>query len=110
MKPYLRTWIEINKSALKNNLRVFRNLIGPKCLLMAVVKSNAYGHSLIDFSRAAEDLWVDWLGVDSIVEAASLRKAGLHKSILVLGYTLQDRVENASKNRYRDAPAGILSL
>ena len=80
-KETWRTWIEINRRALKNNYGVFRRLIGPKCLLMAVVKSNAYGHGLIDFSSAAESLGVDWFGVDSIVEAESLRKAGLKKPI-----------------------------
>ena len=112
-KETWRTWIEINQQALKNNYSVFRrligpptgdlvksdtSLIGPKCLLMAVVKSNAYGHNLIDFSLAVENLGVDWLGVDSIVEAESLRKAGLKKPILVLGYTLQNGIENAIKN------------
>ena len=109
-KQGLRTWIEIDTQALKNNYDEFRHLIAPKCLLMAVVKSNAYGHSLIDFSRAAENLGVDWLGVDSIVEAESLRKAGLHKSILVLGYTLQDRVENAPKNNISLTVADFPSL
>ncbi len=98
-KQNLRTWIEINQQALKNNHNVFRRLIGPKCLLMSVVKSNAYGHDLIDFTRAAENFGVDWFGVDSIVEAESLRKAGLRKPVLVLGHTLQNRVEAAAKNR-----------
>lgn len=98
-KHNLRTWIEIDRQALKNNYSAFRRLIGPKCLLMAVVKSNAYGHSLIDFSRATENLGVDWFGVDSIVEAESLRKAGLKKSILVLGYTLENKIETAFKNK-----------
>ncbi|MBI2482541.1 MAG: alanine racemase [Candidatus Vogelbacteria bacterium] len=94
----LRTWIEISQIALKNNYQMFRHLIGPKCLLMAVVKSNAYGHSLIDFSRALENLGVDWLGVDSIVEAESLRQAGLKKPILVLGYTLPNKIKVAIKS------------
>ena len=97
-KHCLRTWIEINQQSLKNNYNIFRRLIGPKCLLMSVVKSNAYGHSLIDFSRATESLGVDWFGVDSIVEAESLRKAGLKKPILVLGYTLENKIETAFKN------------
>ena len=65
---------------------------------MAVVKSNAYGHGLIDFSRATENLGVDWFGVDSIIEAESLRESGLKKPILVLGYTLQNKIKSALKN------------
>ncbi len=97
-KQNVRTWIEISKRALKNNYSVFRRLIPSKCLLMAVAKSNAYGHSLIDFSREAENLGVDWFGVDSIIEAERLRENGFKKPILVLGYTLPNKIEDAIKN------------
>ena len=97
-KQNLRTWIEVSQQALKNNYGVFRGLVGQKCLMMAVVKSNAYGHGLIDFSRATENLGVDWFGVDSIIEAESLRESGLKKPILVLGYTLQNKIKSALKN------------
>ena len=83
----LRTWIEVDTKALARNYRAFRKLIGPKVKLMSVVKSNAYGHGLIDFSKLMVELGVDWLGVDSIVEAVALRRAGIKKNILVLGYT-----------------------
>jgi alanine racemase len=100
----LRTWIEIDTKALKRNILTFRKLIGPKVKLMAVVKSNAYGHGLLDFVRACVKCQmsdakcsIDWYGVDSIVEAIALRKAGLKKPILVLGYTLPDRFSEAVK-------------
>lgn len=64
---------------------------------MAVVKSNAYGHSLIDFSKFISDEGADWLGVDSIVEALALRKEGIQKPILILGYTLPGLMTNASE-------------
>lgn len=97
-KQNLRTWIEINKGAVKNNHSTFRKLINPGCFLMSVVKSNAYGHGLVDFSRIVEKLGVDWLGVDSITEGESLRKAGIKIPILVLGYTLPFKIKNAIEN------------
>ena len=84
----LRTWIEVDKKAVAHNYGVFCKLLSPKTKLMAVVKSNAYGHSLIDFSKEICALGADWLGVDSVTEALALRKAGITKPILVLGYTL----------------------
>lgn len=95
----LRTWLTVDTSAIKTNYQSFRRLLGGKSGLMAVVKSNAYGHSLIDFSRAVERFGVDWLGVDSIVEGLSLRKAGIRKPILVLGHTLPARFREAKKHR-----------
>ncbi|PKL72134.1 alanine racemase [Candidatus Kuenenbacteria bacterium HGW-Kuenenbacteria-1] len=105
-----RTWVEINQQALKNNYNTFRRLINSKCLLMAVVKSNAYGHDLIDFSRMVENFGVDWLGVDSIIEAKTLREAGLKKPILVLGYTLQNKIDMAIKNNISLTIADFQSL
>lgn len=56
--------------------------------MLGVVKSNAYGHELFGFAQELSELGIDWLGVDSITEAIALRKQGIKKPILVLGYTL----------------------
>ncbi|MDW7761749.1 MAG: alanine racemase [Acidobacteriota bacterium] len=95
----LRTWIELDRDAIAHNLRVLRGLLPDGCRLMAVAKSNAYGHGLYDFVPAVDQLGADWLGVDSIVEAATLREIGIEKPILVLGYTLPARFEEAARNR-----------
>lgn len=94
----LRTWIEIDKTAAENNYKIFRKLIAKKCSLMAVVKSNAYGHGLVDFSLLVQKLGADWFGVDSVIEGLALRKAGVRKNILVLGYTLLEKLDEAAKN------------
>ena len=93
-----RTWLLIDRTAIQKNFGVFRKLIAKETKLMAVVKSNAYGHSLIDFSREAEKNHADWLGVDSIVEALTLRREGIKVPILVLGYTLPERFADAVAN------------
>ncbi len=64
---------------------------------MAVVKSNAYGHGLVEVAKIVKGD-ADWFGVDNINEALALRKAGIKKPILVLGYTRQDRLKDAVKN------------
>ncbi len=94
----LRTWIEINRNAIRHNFLVFRSIIHKKSKFMAVIKSNAYGHSLIDFAREMEKLGADFLGVDSIVEGLALRKEGINSPILVLGYTLPEMVALAADN------------
>jgi alanine racemase len=94
----LRTWIEIDRKAIKGNYDTFRSLIPKSCKLLAIVKSNAYGHSLIDFSKEAEKLGADFLGVDSIIEALALRREGIKTPILVLGYTLPEMISEAIKN------------
>ncbi len=95
---YLRTWIEVDKKNLAHNYRVFRKLIGKKTKFLGVVKSNAYGHDLIEFSKELVRLGVDSLGVDSLVEGIALRKAGVKIPILVLGYTLPALFSEARKH------------
>ncbi|MDH7512043.1 MAG: alanine racemase [Clostridiales bacterium] len=95
----LRTWIEVDKKALEHNLHVFRHRIPLSCRIMAVAKSNAYGHGLYDFVPLMETMAVDWFGVDSIVEAVTLRTIGVRKPVLVLGYTLPGRFPEAIKHR-----------
>jgi len=83
----LRTWVEIDKKALAHNYRMWRKLIGPDKKFLAVIKSNAYGHGLVDCAKIFSQLGADWLGVDAIEEGIVLRQAGIKKPILVLGYT-----------------------
>ena len=94
----LRTWIEVDKKAVKHNFYVFRSLLDKKTKLMAVIKSNAYGHSLVDFAKEMESLGADFFGVDSILEGLALRKEGIRTPILVLGYTLPEMIELAVLN------------
>lgn len=94
----LRTWIEVDEKAVKHNVTTFRSLLDKKVKLMAVVKSNAYGHGLWDFAKILVKNNIDWLAVDSVVEGLALRREGVHKPILVLGYTLPEMYELAAKN------------
>jgi alanine racemase len=84
----LRTWIEVSRKAIESNIAELRKGMKRGVKFMAVVKSNAYGHGLTDFSKLAEQSDVDFFGVDSIVEGLALRSAGINKPILVLGYTM----------------------
>ena len=85
-----KTWIEIDRSAIKHNYDAFRALLGPKTRLMAVVKSNAYGHDIVQFSKEAEKLGADFFAVDEAREAFLLQDSGIKKPILVLNYIEED--------------------
>jgi alanine racemase len=88
----LRTWIEIDTNAISHNYKVFRSLVPVQTKIMGVVKSNAYGHNLVEFAKKLQSLDVDYLGVDSVVEGLALRREGVSIPILVLGYTLPEMI------------------
>jgi alanine racemase len=94
----LRTWIEIDTKKAKKNFQFLKKLLGKKTKFTAVTKSNAYGHGLVDYSKLMEKFGADWICVDSIVEAKTLRDEGLEIPILVMGYTLPDNFFVARKN------------
>lgn len=72
----LRARAEIDLAALRSNVRALRAL-APGAALMAVVKSDAYGHGAVPCARAALDAGATWLGTATPEEALELRAAGL---------------------------------
>jgi alanine racemase len=88
------SWVEVSESALVHNVRQFQKLL-PKAQIMAVVKSDAYGHGLAETSKIFVSAGVDWLGVDSIDEALQLRRSGVKLPVLVLGHVSRRQVQQA---------------
>lgn len=79
-----RLWLEIDEGALADNLRLMREMVGPKVAVNAVVKADAYGHGLVPVGRVMEEAGADRLCVASLDEALILRDAGIRLPILVL--------------------------
>lgn len=81
------TWVEVNKQAIEHNLKQFKKLIGPKTLLMPVIKSNAYGHGLIEVGKICQQSReVDRICVVNLDEALELIKSGIKKPIMILSF------------------------
>ncbi|HTK04640.1 MAG TPA: alanine racemase [Candidatus Eisenbacteria bacterium] len=85
-RPY-KTWVEVSRSALAENAATLKRAAGMETALMAVVKSNAYGHGIPETVKALAKAPVDWFGVDALREAELVRKSGTKKPVLILGYT-----------------------
>ncbi len=85
MEKYYRSFMKINLPALVHNLTECRKRIGDAKLL-AVVKTDAYGHGAVPVARYAER-YVDYFAVACLSEAVELREGGVRKPILILGYT-----------------------
>ncbi|MBL7141941.1 alanine racemase [Patescibacteria group bacterium] len=80
------TWIEVKKSAIQHNLKQFQKIVGSTVKIMAVVKSNAYGHGMIEIAKLALGAGADWLGVINSVEALKLRQAKVKVPIFILSF------------------------
>lgn len=81
----LRTWAEIDLSAIRHNMGVVRKKIGPGPGIVAIVKADAYGHGMNEVAHAVRDLAACY-GVANLDEARRLEK--LRRDVLLLGPAL----------------------
>lgn len=75
----------------------FRRIVGPRVVIMAVVKANAYGHGLMQVAEALRREKI-WFAVDKVEEGIALRNLKIKQPILVMGYTPLDGLGDAAKN------------
>ena len=94
-----KTWVEVSKSALLHNIRVFRKSVGKKVKIAAVVKANAYGHDLAKIVQLLKNK-VEIFAVDNIDEAFTIRQIDTETPILILGYTMLSNISKAIENDF----------
>lgn len=92
-----RAWAQINFSHLRHNVREIQRVLPKDCLIMAVVKAQAYGHGGWQVAKFVNQLGIDHFAVATIEEGIELRKKGVRGDILVLGYTDERRIREIAR-------------
>src|SRR5947209_3793651 len=92
-------WVEVDLANIEFNVKTIRSWLDEtQTALMAVVKSDGYGHGAIEVGRAALRAGATWLAVATIAEGIELRAADNVTPILVLspvpGRSVQLAVNN----------------
>ena len=98
--------VRISRARLLDNLRQFRQHCAPR-RIAPVLKSNAYGHGLVEVARILEGELPPFLVVDGYHEALILRNEGIRARILVIGYSA---TENIARSRLRDVAFTIFDV
>ena len=80
----MRSWIEISRSAIRDNFRAVRAAVGSPVEVMPVVKADAYRHGAIEVARILEAEGAPWLAVSNVEEGVALRQSGVAVRILVM--------------------------
>lgn len=79
------TVLEVNLSALVDNVRYFRSLMRPTTQLVCMVKAFAYGVGSLEVSRALQASGlVDYLAVAVADEGVELRRGGITLPIIIM--------------------------
>lgn len=104
MKPYIRVCAEINLDAAAYNFRSMKENLTEGTKIIAVVKTDGYGHGAVPIARMAEEYDDIWgFAVALAEEAFLLRRAGIRKPILILGFTFPDACEEIVRQEIRPA-------
>jgi len=83
--PHRPTWAEIDLDALTFNMRSVSEFVGKGVECMAVVKADAYGHGAIECAKRLDAEGTQIFAVATLEEGVELRKAGIRRSVLILG-------------------------
>ena len=79
-----RTWVDINLSAIADNVQSIRSTLPPYIKFISVIKANAYGHGACEVAHALTQIGINYFAVATVYEALSLREKGINSNILVL--------------------------
>lgn len=94
MINYPRVHADIDLDAIRHNMDEMHRLVDPHTKLMAVIKTDGYGHGAIPIARELEEIdYVYGYAVAAEEEALALRADGIKKPILILGYTFPEQYE-----------------
>ena len=95
MKHYMRVCAEINLDAVAYNFRNMKENLNPETRVIAVVKTDGYGHGAVPIAQMVQEYPYVWgFATATIEEALILRKEGVKKPILILGFVFPNAYED----------------
>lgn len=104
LEKYQRVYAAVDLSAVLSNMERMHGAISPQTKMIGVIKTDGYGHGAVPIGRELEKLpYVFGYATATAEEAFALRRAGLHKPILVLGYTFPYSYEELILQKIRPA-------
>lgn len=102
MKKYSRIRADIDLDAVLYNFENMKANIRPGCKITAVIKADGYGHGSVQIAELMEPYDYMWgFAVAAADEAFRLRRAGIRKPIMLLGYTFDEFYEDLIRENVR---------
>ena len=78
------TILEVNLTALVDNLNYYRSFMKPTTKMVAMVKADAYGAGAVEVAKTLQEHRVDYLAVAVADEGVTLRKNGITGNIIIM--------------------------
>ena len=91
MNPNNRIYAKIDLDAVRHNLDAIHKLTRPDTQVIAVIKTDAYGHGARQIAAELEPAGCLYgFAVATAEEALQLRRYGIQKPVLILGYVFSE--------------------
>ena len=104
LESYQRVWAEVDLDAIWENMVHMKENIAEKTKILAVIKTDGYGHGGVPIAKMLEQLdFMFGYAAATYEEAHVLREAGVKKPILILGYTFPYCYEELIREEIRPA-------
>ena len=102
MKLPSRIQADIDLDAFRFNLDSIKKNINENTQIITVLKADGYGHGAVPLAKEAEKEERVWgIAVATVEEALELRRGGIKKPLLILGYTYQEDYDLIAEEELR---------
>lgn len=86
-QDYKRVYAQIDLDAIRYNIMQMQQVIQPETKILGVIKTDGYSHGAVPIAQELEPMDVmAGFAVATAEEALVLRRAGIRKPVLILGY------------------------
>ncbi|MDI3504141.1 MAG: hypothetical protein PWP64_1077 [Candidatus Cloacimonadota bacterium] len=92
-----RSWVEIDLSTFRSNLRILKDYLRPGQSFLQIVKADAYGHGAKEIAEIALAEGAKYLGVANAEEGKLLRIQNIQAPILILSPSLISEIPKLLK-------------
>ncbi|MBE5881167.1 MAG: alanine racemase [Lachnospiraceae bacterium] len=104
MKLYERACAYVDLDALLGNLEQMKQNLSADAKIIAVIKTDGYGHGAVPIAKELESIpYVYGYATATAEESFELRRGGMKKPILCLGYTFPESYERLVEEDIRPA-------
>ena len=102
LESYARVYAEIDLDAIRGNMDRMHENLPKETKLLAVIKADGYGHGSVPIARELEPLpYLYGFATATFEEAEILRRSGVKKPILILGYAFPYCYDEAIRQEIR---------
>lgn len=91
-RRYFRVTANVDLDNIRSNILNIRNLLEKDTKILTIIKADGYGHGAVPIAKSLNDI-VDGFGIAIIEEGIELRRAGITKPLLILGYTPKEQFD-----------------